>query len=291
MKRRRHVSHPAERRRRLAENGARDALIAEAARRAQKTHRVRREHEPEEEKARIEAGLERASEAAVAREERNSELEAERREQDRRGVDPDAERMALAKDRHRTAAMARDERLEVVAADRSAAATSAAIQAARTNREHAEEQIAFNDARSDEYRALVEARVIIAARLREYRAQRVVEQAEVEKERRTASVVMARQARGVHRLRLLEDEEMVLARAFDARAAGALSALIEELGEAGAEKSVRRSLPAGAALIGEGRKSVEAARGKRVLSKDSGEDSRYGRGVLRKILRGLRRAA
>ena len=282
------------------------ALMTEAAQRAKQTHRERREQESEDEEARNEARVERASDAAGAREERAAELEAERTDQDRRGTDLDAERMALAKERHNSSVQAREETLKTTAADRSEAITSAAQQAAATSHEHAEELAAANDTAGAEYRALMEVRAGTAARMREYRAEREMEGAKIEAERRNASGLMARRAREARRIRELEDEGDAPAPRMDPAAARSLSALISKPGKAAAKKRHAKasdpapaddaktdqpSVPARVKHVEKPLRVVETTRKEAALPENAQDSPHDGRGLFGKILRVFRRAA
>ncbi len=204
----------------------RKALAAEAAERAQETHRERREQESEDAQASEEAKVDRVEDMAYAREVRAAEIEFERMENERRGIDAEAERKALAKERRDAAAAARDEDLATAEADRTDAITTAAQQAAETLKEHADELAAANDVTSAQYKTLVNTKVDTAERMTEYRTEREIEQAKIDEERRGAAALMAQQARETRMMREQENDDQPVAPSADKSEIRALAALM-----------------------------------------------------------------
>ncbi len=184
------------------EHLARKDLETRAAQRARNTHQNRRARELAEQKAREDAQIDKRNEFAYARQEWAAELEKERIDRKRRGIDPNAERMALAKVHRDEAAKTHDATLLTVETNRPDAIISGAHLAAQTRREHAAELASANSATGPKYRAAIEARVDTAARLREYRAER---------ERRSAAALMAQQARETRLLREMGEKDAPVA--------------------------------------------------------------------------------
>lgn len=278
----------------------RRALETRAAERARKTHRERRAHEFADQKARKDAQIVKRFEFAYIRRERAAELEKARDERNRQGINPDAERMALAKVRHDEAARARDATLVTVEANRPEAIVSGAHLAAQTRREHAAEVASANSTSSAEYRAAIEIRVDAAARLRDYRAERAVEIPKIEREQRSAAALMAQQARETRLLREMgEDDAPVMAKSTRPQLR-ALMALMSEVSESSnAEKAavsaksqpVKRSPEKSEVLIDELRSNMAKANKKASKVKPDTGNQRTSRSRFRKMLDGLRRAA
>jgi len=285
----------------------RKTLAAAAAERARETHRERREQDPEDEKARRDAQIERAEDVAYAREIRAAEIVFERLERERRGIDAESERRALAKERRDGAAYARDEGLAIAEGDRAEAVTSAARQAAETLKEHADEIATANDVTSAEYRTLVNTKVETAERMQEYRSEREIEQAKIDEERRGAAALMAQQARETRLLRELEDEQQPIAPVVDESEARALATLMGSsasktnpaVDKPAMDQSEVRAL---VALMGSSVSKTNPAVDKPVVqainelrkelsSDDVSRSSSEQGGFIRRILQGLRRVA
>ncbi len=145
------------------EHLARKDLETRAAQRARNTHQNRRARELAEQKAREDAQIDKRNEFAYARQEWAAELEKERIDRKRRGIDPNAERMALAKVHRDEAAKTHDATLLTVETNRPDAIISGAHLAAQTRREHAAELASANSATGPKYRAAIEVRVDAAA--------------------------------------------------------------------------------------------------------------------------------
>jgi hypothetical protein len=166
---------------------AQKALAVDAAHRARLTHRDRRAQESSAQRTHRAALLDQKIELVRTRRDRAMDLELERRDNEARGVDPDTERRTLAKVRRDAAALVRDQGLLTIETNRPAAITYMAQQAVETRQEHNSELTAANDSRSPEYRATIEVRIDAAARLKEYRAERDVEQSKLQGEQRSAA--------------------------------------------------------------------------------------------------------
>jgi len=208
----------------------RKTIEIRAAQRAQHTHRERRARKFAERKAREDAQIDKSKEFAYTRRQRAAELEKERIDRNRRGINPDIERMALAKFRRDEAGRARDASLSTIETNRPDAVITGAYLAAETRREHAAEVASANSTTSAEYRAAIEVRVDAVTRLREYRAERAMETSKIELEGRTAVALMAHQARATRLLREMgEDSTPVLAAESSRPKLRALAALMSEI--------------------------------------------------------------
>jgi hypothetical protein len=264
-------------------------MTTEAAQRARYTHLERREQEEGEEQARKEAQSDRANDLAFAQEVRAAEIEFERMEQERKGIDADSERIALAKERHDASVISRAENLSTVESDRADAITNAARQVAETLRDHADEITTANDTKSAEHRALIEVKVEAAARLHEYRNEREIEQVKIDAERRSAAALMTQQARETRLLREKEGVEQSAAPEADLKEVRALADLMNKPrldAKEDAKAEIRSAKPSHIStdeLVDEARRKIAGAR-KKVGQRTS--PSRF-----RKVLGGLRRAA
>lgn len=229
------------------EHLARKDLETRAAQRARSTHQNRRARELAEQKAREDAQIDKRNEFAYARQEWAAELEKERIDRKRRGIDPNAERMALAKVRRDEAAKTHDATLLTVETNRPDAIISGAHLAAQTRREHAAELASANSATGPKYRAAIEVRVDAAARLREYRAEREMENSKIQRERRSAAALMAQQARETRLLREMGEKDAPVAAEVaksNRPQLRALMALMSEVSEStDAEKTAGSAMP------------------------------------------------
>ncbi len=278
----------------------RRAVEKRAAERAQKTHRERRAHEFAEQKAREDAQRDKRVEYAYIRRQRAAELEKERVDQKRRGINPDAERMALAKVRRDEAAVSRDAILITVENNRPEAIISGGQQAAQTRREHAAELASANSTTSAEYYAAIEIRVEAAARLREYRAERALETPKIEREQRSAAALMAYQARETRRIREMgEEDEPVLAKSTRPQLRALMALMSEVSKSSNAEKAAdsaklqpaKRSPEKSEELIDELRSNMAKAHTKTSDTKPDAGKQKKSRSRFRKKLDGIRRAA
>ncbi|MBT3942854.1 MAG: hypothetical protein HOC77_05370 [Chloroflexi bacterium] len=272
----------------------RKVIEAAAAERAQETHRERREQEADDDRDSEEAKLERAEDLAYTREVREAELEFERMERERRGIDAGTERRALAKERHAAAAVAREADLLRLEADRVDAIATAALQAAETLQEHAEEFATSTDVNGAQYKALVETKVETAARMQEYRSERETEQSKIEEERRGAASLMAQQARETRLLRELEGGSQPVVPAVDRSEIRALAAL---LGNPKSKPKSAVEVPSPTAMD-ELEEELEIAREREVIpapvaeKADCESQSPVGpQGFIRKLIRGIISAA
>jgi hypothetical protein len=271
-------------------------MSAQAVQRARDTHKERREHEIEDRKARSDGRLERVDELTYTWRERARELERERLDQERRGIDPEIERRRLAKGRRDVAAEVRDQNLSRVERNRPDAINSAVQQAAETRQERNEEQTALNDPTSAEYRGLVEMKLDSAVRFREYRKEREAEQLKTAGERRIAAAHMAREARRTRMLREMEEESPLVSRKRQLTEVRALAALMSEVrNESLAAKGVSTTTPKPAErtpeqteeLIDRARRNIAAVR----KSTPDPEVKIEPRGFISKVFGRKRRAA